>query len=142
MLKIVESQELSKAIYYEDSNFLDKPDLIPEQLINHNVFPYRKVPLDGETNTYIAVDITDYKPSSNPRFKRATVYIYVLVHESLFHTDYGDLRYDFILSELDKLFNNSKGIGDFKLTFKTIRPVTVNERYTGNYIAYDLLEFN
>lgn len=143
MLRITESQDLSKAIYYEDSNFLDKPDLSPEDLINHNVFPHKKVPLENETNTYVTIDITDYKPvARNPRFKRATVYIYVLVHESLSTTDYGELRMDFILSRLDQIFNGARGIGDFKLDFKSVRDVYVNERYSGKYVAYDLREFN
>lgn len=143
MMRIIGSPELVKAIHYPNSDFLDQADIdVPEELINTNIFPKKRVPLDKDTNTFLTIDITDYKPTRNPRFKRATVYIYVLVHESLTSTDYGVMRMDYILSKLDELLNDKRGIGDFELDFKSIRDVYVNASYEGKYIAYDLLEFN
>lgn len=143
MMRIIGSPELVKAIHYPNSDFLDQADIeIPEELINSNIFPKKRVPLDKDTNTFLTIDITDYKPTTNPQFKRSTVYIYVLVHESLTSTDYGVMRMDYILSKIDELFNDESGIGDFKLNFKSVRDVYVNSSYEGKYIAYDMLEFD
>ncbi len=143
MNRIIGSPDLVKAIYYPNRDFLDQADVeVPEELINDNIHLKKSIPLDKETKTFITIDITDFKPSNNPRFKRATVYIYVLIHNSLLSTDYGVLRMDYILSKVDDLFNDKRGVGDFRLKFKSIRDVSVNSSYEGKFISFDLLEFN
>lgn len=141
--RIIGSPDLVKAIYYPNSDFLDQVDIkVPEELVGDNIYLKKRIPLDEETKTFITIDITDFKPSSNPRFKRATVYIYVLIHNSLLSTDYGVLRMDYILSKIDDLFNDKRGVGDFRLKFKSIRDVSVNTSYEGKFISFDYLEFN
>jgi hypothetical protein len=82
-----------------------------------------------------------YKPD-DVYFKNSLIYFYIITHSSLVRTDYGALRYDYILNEIDKLFNQQRGIGIGKLPFYEMSDFQVSEDWFGAYIGYKSTEFN
>lgn len=78
----------------------------------------------------------------NNCFKSGIVYLNVINHIDLIRTDHGFLRYDYIISEIDELMNQQRGIGLGKLEFQEMDELYVNEKYMGMYIAYRFSEFN
>jgi hypothetical protein len=82
-----------------------------------------------------------YKPYQT-KYKCGSIYFYVIVHKSLVQSDSG-LRYDFIINELDKIFNNSRGMGLGTLPFYDMDEFIAdsNGDWLGAYIAYKTTEF-
>jgi hypothetical protein len=144
MSRLITDQNICKAIYYNEANFLDQPDIVDpaKSLIYKNVFPYRFIPEpDKEEHTYVTLSFRRYKPVGSA-FKSGLIYIYTFTHKDLVTTDYGVLRYDYIVSEIDKLINMQRGIGIGKAEFYEMDEFIVNEKYLGQYVAYKLYEFN
>lgn len=143
MERLLDSNELCKAVYYNERDFLNQPVLSnPYELIYEHIFPYRKVPkIDEKMKTYITMSFKNYSLANN-RFKSGYIYINIFTHHDLVRTDYGVLRYDFIASEIDKLMNEKRGIGIGKIEFYDMDELFVNEKYLGVYLAYKLYEFN
>lgn len=144
MMKLIESQEICKAVYYNEMDFLSKPDISdPYSLIYENIFPYRFIPKDDETETkktYITLSFGRYTPN-NTHYKSGLVYINVFTHKDLFRTNYGSLRTDYLLNEIHKKVNHSDGLGIGKAQLHMMDELYVNNSYQGNYIAYKLYDF-
>jgi len=119
MLKLTDSQDLCKALYYSDSNFLDMPDIEDTTVLFYDkIFPYNRIPdLSDTKESYITMSFRDYRKTSNHLFKSGFIYIYAFTHKDLVRTDHGFLRFDFMLSEIEKTLNNYRGIGFGKLEF-------------------------
>lgn len=144
MMRILSSQNLCKAIKYNDSNFLDKPDIAdPSELIYVNVFPYKRIPHDEDTTskTYITMSFQQYKPVGN-YFKSGVIYLNAIVNLDNMKTDYGMIRTDYIISEIDELINQERGIGIGKTNFYKMDDIVVNKEYIGTTIGYEIYEFN
>jgi hypothetical protein len=145
MLRMINSQNLCKAIYYTDTNFLDKPDIDdPSTLIYKNIFPYRQIPPDDETetHTYVTMYFGGYKPTVGGFYKAGKVWIHAIVNLDAMRTDYGVLRTDYIISEIDKIINDERGLGIGKAKFYSLDDIYVNKSYTGIQICYEITEFN
>lgn len=144
MLKLIERQELCKALLYTETNFLDKPDIEnPSELVYKNIFPYRFIPSkdDSEMKTYITMSFRKYR-SINSYFKTGYVHIHIFTHKDLHRTEYGTLRTDYLLSQVDKALNQQTGIGIGKLEFDEADEYFVNEKYMGMYVSYKPVDFN
>jgi hypothetical protein len=143
MQRLIGSQNICKALYYADTNFLDQPDIqSPDELIYDKIYPYRYIPkVDEKKSSYITLSFRNYD-LVDTSFKSGYIYINVLTHIDLIKTDYGWLRYDYILSEIDKLINMKNGIGIGKPQFHRMDELIVNDKYMGVYISYKLYEFN
>jgi hypothetical protein len=141
--RILSSQDLCKALYYPQRNFLDQPDLDdPSDLIYKNIFPYRKIPTQNDKmDSFIALSFGNYKPVRNV-YKSGLIYIYAFTDLNLIETDYEILRTDFMISKIDEIMNNTKGIGMGRIEFWDMDEIILNDKYLGNYIAYKLYEFN
>src|SRR5690348_3495388 len=109
--KILSSQELCKAIYYNDTNFLDQPDIeYTSNLIYDRIFPFRFVPkVDADMKSYLTLSFRNYKPV-NGSYKVGKIIVYVFTHRTLYRTDYGFLRTDYMLQKVDELLNDMTGI--------------------------------
>lgn len=143
MQRILSSQDICKALKYSASDFLDQPDIEDaSSLVYEQIFPFKKIPdFNNKKTTYITMSFNNYKPIRNS-FKSGLIYIHVLVHQDIMQTDYGMLRTDFLISEIDKLMNGQQGIGIGKVEFYEMDEFSINEKYVGMYIAYRLVEFN
>lgn len=143
MQRILSSQEICKALKYSATDFLDQPDIEDNSsLIYERVFPFKKIPdFNNEKTAFITLSFNNYKPVRNS-FKSGLIYIHVLVHQDIMRTDYGMLRTDFLISEIDKLMNSKQGIGIGKVEFYEMDEFSTNEKYVGVYVAYRLVEFN
>lgn len=141
--KLISSQDLCKAIYYNDSNFLDMPDILDtSELIRSNIFPYNRV-LDFTPNksTFLTFNFRDYRLVGN-KFKSGSVEFHVLTHQDYIVTDYESLRHDMILSYIDEIFNEDRELGIGKLLFNKMDEYEVNSEYVGTLISYKLWDFN
>lgn len=144
MLQLATSQNLCKALKYSDDNFLDKPDIEDtSDLFYDKIFPYTRIPSTEDTkNAYITMAFRDYRKTGNLLFKSGLIYINAFCHVDKIRTDHGCLRYDLMISEVDKLLNSFRGIGFGKLEFYKMDEYYVNEKYMGMYVAYKISEQN
>jgi hypothetical protein len=142
--RILSSQGICKALKYDKPNFLDQPDIIdPSDLIMNKIFPFYRVPdSEKDVSTYILLSFRNYQLVKSA-YKSGIISISAITHKDLAITDYGFLRYDYIISEIDKLVNGKLGLGIGRLKFEKMDEVLfVNTDYIGSYIAYKLWEFN
>lgn len=142
-MKLIENPNIVKCLVNNEDNFLDIPlpiDFDSSSLVYSQIFPWRFVPKPLDVaNTYITMKF-GYSPNGT-LFKNGSIYIYIITHNSLLKTDYGTLRYDFLINEIDKVFNGSRDLGLGKLPFFKMDEVLVNENYSGVYLAYKSTEF-
>ena len=82
----------------------------------------------------------NYKPIGMT-FKNGSIYFYIITHNSLLKTDYGMLRYDFLVNKIDEVFNSTRDIGIGKLPFYDMGDIQINENYCGAYLVYKTTEF-
>jgi len=142
-MKLIENPNIVKCLVNNEDNFLDVPllgDFDVSSLIYNQIFPWRFVPKPLETaNTFITMKFS-YKPKG-VTFKNSTIFFYIITHNSLLTTDYGTLRCDFLVNEIDKVFNSSRDLGLGKLEFYDMDEILVNENYSGISLAYKSTEF-
>lgn len=145
ILRLLQSQDICKAIYYQQQNFLEMGNIEdPTTLIYNNIFPHSFVPsVDDQAKTYLAVHFNRFR-NINGSFKSGLIYISVFSHRTLFKTDYGTTRIDFLLNKIDEVLNGFRGIGIGKLEFYEMDEFTVHNAntYSGAYIAYKPVDFN
>lgn len=142
LTKLIENEDIVKCLINNNQDFLDTSipsDFNYTSLIYNSIFPYRFIPsIQTDPKTFITLKF-GYKPDGKT-FKNGSIYFYVIAHNSLLRTDYGMLRYDFLINKIDELMNSSRGIGLGKLPFHDMDDFIVNENYSGAYIAYKSTE--
>lgn len=142
--RLLNNQNIMKAVTYNDTDFLDKQDVTtPEKIIFDRIFPHRFIPKTSEQQkTYITIGFGDYRPVKGGSFKSGKVTFSVFTHQDLFKTDYGALRTDFILTEIDLIINSKDGLGIGRTEFFKMDELSINSDYHGGYITYKIIEFN
>lgn len=143
MERLLQSKNICKALYYNNRDFLDQPDIEDvSELIFKNIFPYRKVPnVNDDMRSYITLSFGNYKPVRNS-FKFGLITLFVFTHMDLVETDYEALRTDYLISEIEKVMNGKNGIGIGKAEFYDMDEIQLNDSYLGYYITYKIYEFN
>jgi len=141
--RLLDSEELCKALFYNDTDFLSKKCLTdPSELVYRNIYPYRFIPDVKDTkSTYITISFRKFQLVNNS-FKKGLIYLNIFTHRDLFQTDYGCTRIDYLLNKTDELFNQQRGIGIGKLEYEDMDELVVNEKYQGAYICYRPVDFN
>ncbi|KZE65162.1 hypothetical protein G7L40_19815 [Paenibacillus polymyxa] len=141
--KLISSQELCKALQYDNSNYLNRETIDdPSSLLFNKIYPYNHVPeLSSDASSYVTFSFKEYRPTDNLKFKSALLHFQVLVHKDLIRTDYENLRYDDIIAAIDELFNDERILGIGKLEFYRMDEMFVNTNYVGYYLQYKLYEF-
>lgn len=141
--RILSNQDICKAVKYPVRDFLDQPDVEnPFDLIYDNIFPHFFIPETvKEEKTFITLSFRRYRPVKSA-YKSGLLFINVFTHQNLYRTNYGFLRTDFIISEIDKLVNSKEGIGVGKPEFYDMDEMYINNLYSGLSIGYKLYEFN
>ena len=143
VFKLLESQDICKALNYQTENFLELDDIEdPTELIYNNVLPHMFVPyVDDTAKTYLSVHFKKFK-SISKSFKSGLIYVSVFTHKSLFKTNYGVTRIDFLLNKVDEILNGMRGIGLGELEFYEMDELMVNNSYSGAYLSYKPVDFN
>lgn len=141
--RLLSSVGLCKALQYNDANFLDQPNVEqPKELIHRKLFPYKYIPDPAaEKSTFITMSFRKFYVVNNA-FRSGFVYFNVFTHKELHSTASRMLRCDYIVAEIDRLLQGFSGIGFSKLQFAEMDELSVNEDYSGMYIAYKLWELN
>jgi hypothetical protein len=143
LLKLIEDQDVVKCLVNNQTNFLDVPlpkDYDSTSLIYNSIFPYKFLPgVQTAPKTFITMSFS-YKPKGMT-YKNGAIYFYIICHNDLLRTDYGTLRYDFLVNQIDELMNCSRDIGLGKLAFYDMSDFLVNDNYSGIYLAYRSTEF-
>jgi hypothetical protein len=143
LMKLIENDDIVKCLTRNESNFLDPPlpsDFDRSSLIYNNIYPYKFVPtVETTAKTFITMSF-GYKPNGMT-FKNGSIYFYIITHKDLLRTDYGVLRYDFLVNKIDEVFNSSRDLGIGKLPFYGMDDILVNDNYSGIYLAYKSTEF-
>jgi len=143
LMKLIENQEIVKCLINNQTNFLDiqiPVDFVIPSLIYSHIYPYKFIPtILTEPKTFITMAF-NYRPNGMT-FKNGSIYFYIITHNSLLKTDYGMLRYDFLVNKIDEVFNSMRNIGIGKLPFYEMGDIQINENYCGAYLAYKTTEF-
>jgi len=143
LMKLISSDEIVKCLINNQSNFLDieiPVDFDRSSLIYQNLYPHHFIPtVETEAKTFITIRLA-YKPNGMT-FKIGSIWFYIITHNSLIRTDYGFLRYDYLINKIDEIFNSSEDLGFDKLAFNDMDEFIVNENYGGVYILYKTQQF-
>lgn len=143
LLKLVSNENLIKALYNTDKNFLDQSlpiNFDPTSLIYDSIFPYPYIPnIIDSPKTFITMNFDNFRYINNV-FKSGILNFNILTHYFLMPTDYG-LRTDYILKEIDLLFNKQYDVGSFNLELYAGGDFVVNEKYYGISISYVFTDF-
>lgn len=141
--KLLESQEIRKALKYGSSDFLGQPDVAdPSELLYTHVFPHAFTPefLGTPANTYLSVSFRKFGAPSNVS-REGFIHIAVFAHHTLFKTDYGTTRTDFLVHKIDERLNKAEGFGLGRLEWSEMEEFTVNSLFSGSSLAYRLADF-
>jgi hypothetical protein len=144
--KIIDDQQLVKALVIDNESFLDaiptpEQNVIlqsPKKLIRTQIMPYKNVTLyTNKAMPYITSTWVGFKKDRN-LYKNGTVYFYILIPNSLEKTDYG-IRYDFIADRLDAILGYDNNIGEFE--FNERGDISIDSENLGHYIAFKIIDF-
>lgn len=142
-MKIIENDNLLKALVNNNTDFLNQSlpaNFDCTSVLYTQVFPYKFIPdVVTDAKTYLTMSFGNYNYTNN-EFKSGNVYFYIITHKSLIRTDYG-LRYDYILNQLDLMFNKQYGVGAFNLELGNGGDLSVNENFFGATISYKFTDF-
>ena len=143
-IKLIENNNLVKALINNNSDFLNQslPDgFKPTDLLHNRIYPYVFIPkVETEPKNFITMSFGKYNYVNNV-FKSGILSFYIICHFSLLKTDYG-VRYDYILSQIDSMFNKESDVGIFNLTIDSGGDLPViNEHYFGSMISYKFYDF-
>lgn len=142
LLKLLESQNLCKLLYYNSIDPLSEPDIDPYSLLMKKIFPIPKIPgVEEAESSYLTVVFDSFRLGDNKGVKDGKLLLTAFVHEKLWFIN-GQLRPISIMHEIDKLFNNQRIIGIKKLQFESGRFVAPNEKYSGYQVTYKIVSGN
>jgi hypothetical protein len=139
--------ELAKCMLNKSVNFknttiseAEKADLMYKQ-----IYPFPKTTGTlTDTRSYITMKYKYKKLLSGNVFKTAYVTFYIFCHEDIVQTPYMTLRYDYILQQVDRLLNDTRGSGWLgKLELDSMEDVIIDSegKYIGVAVTYKNTEF-
>jgi len=142
LLKLITNNDLVKALIFNEEDFLNHNlgsfDSI--SLIYSQIFPYQyTMNIVDEMKTYITMSFGNYKYVNNV-LKSGIFSLYIFTHKQLMKTDNG-LRTDYILDQIDTMFNKKRGVGSFSLELYSGGDFKVNDDYFGSVISYKFTDF-
>lgn len=143
---IVTNPRIMQAVVNNEEDCFSSTVPNPGSYLYENIFPYKYMlnETEEEKKTYITMDFANFG-LVNVHFKDMTMAIYVITHKDLMRIrddGHSKLRVDFILSELDKIFNRARGFGIGTLQFLGLQSIQVNNNYLGSGIMFETVEFN
>lgn len=142
-IKLISNDNLLKALTNNQINFLDYPaPKDPALLFYKHIYPYKPITSKfNESKAYITMSFVNFKPvNRSHQIKEGDIYFYIICAESLMRTDYG-LRTDYIVNQIDELFNDIRGIGLGKLELGSMSDIQIGDGYLGAVLSYHVTEF-
>lgn len=142
--RICEDKELAKCLLCNSSSFkeFELPEDYVDQLVWQHVFPFRYVVDTQETQKSYITTAFEYESSDTPNvWKIGTVKFYLFCHKDIVKTDYGVLRYDYMLSRISMIMNNARFKTWFnRLEFVDMGDIIVDE--IGNFVGIEVVYTN
>ncbi|MDY7043686.1 hypothetical protein RVS70_05655 [Virgibacillus sp. M23] len=139
--RVLESDVLTKYMYYEDRDALFKDSLSMEDrnnLLYQRLFPYRFVPSPIENqSTYITLGVNGFRRHEEgfkvfDDYQSGEIYFYLFTHTDLMQTDNG-VRQDVMLAEIDRLFDSCTGLGMGELKLRYVNELWMHNNKFGGY---------
>lgn len=142
MKRLAMDDELAKCMLNKNDYFknttvteLDKAGLIWTQ-----IYPFLKTTSTlTETRSYITIKFKYKKVNGSNIYKTAYITIYAFCHEDIAKTKYGLLRSDYMLSQIDRLLNDTRNeswIGKLQLDGMDDVIMDQNGKYIGIAVTY------
>ncbi|MFJ8247294.1 hypothetical protein [Peribacillus asahii] len=148
--RVLESEVLSKLLFYNEPKALFNPDLTEDQkqeLLYSKVFPYRFVPNPIEDqDTFLTVGINGFRRNQEgfqiyDDYQAGEIYFYVFAHVDIMRTTHG-VRQDLMLGELDRIFDGSTEFGMGELKLRYVNELWMhNNKFGGYSIAFTVVDF-
>ena len=115
----------------------------PERLVYTQIYPWERVPDTTEDATvYICCEV-DVRKIPNKTYMLPTIYVWVIVHDSLLRLpNGGGVRYDKLSSEIVKTLNGSRKYGLGELDLSGVKKISPIDHYQGRTLTFDTFEFN
>lgn len=146
--RLAMDDELAKCLLNKSTNFKETTvtKIEKSKLINTQIFPYLKTTGNLDTaKTYITMKFKYKRSKSGNVFKAANVTFYVLCSDtlSIITTPYGVLRPDYVLMQIDRLINDTRGDGWIgKMTLEGMDDVVDQSgKFIGLTVTYTNTEF-
>lgn len=140
MQSIVQDDNIVKALINKDADFLDTdiPDgFVRKSLIYTQVLPYKFFPnVKTEENIFISSKFR-YEKDGN-FFKIGYITFFIITHINLVRTNEGILRYDYVLNQIDELFNKDNSLTRIvgKMSLDVAEDLCINENWIGLLVKY------
>lgn len=148
--KVVESEMLSKLLFYNNPSALFEDDLTEDEkssLIYSKVYPYRFVPAPTESqSTYLTLGVNGFRRNQEgfkiyDDYQAGEIYFYMFTHVDLMKTTHG-VRQDLMLGELDRIFDGNTGIGMGELKLRYVNELWMhNNKFGGYSVAFTIVDF-
>lgn len=137
MRRLVNDDDLVRSILSTDRDFKNFviTDEARQSIIWNNIFPCSYiVDTIQDTKSFITMAFR-YTPSDKPRiWKISNVSFYIFCHKNIVATDYGILRYDFMLQRVDSIMSDSRFESWYnRLEFNGAEDVIMDDK--GNYVG-------
>lgn len=142
LTKLIQNDNIVKAVGNVNSDFMDTASISnPRELLFKNIYPFLYVPdAEEEQKCYITMKFKFKRSGSY--YKVGNIRFYVFAHQDILKTDYPWLRTDYILNEIETLFNETRELGIGELQFGDMDDMKVSSAHCGSYIEYVNLSFN
>ena len=143
MMKLIEDEELLKALVNTESDFLANPlPIYPEETVYNYIFPYMNTKdIITETKSFITMEFKDFRSVNGNFFSSGEVVFYIICHANLIRTDYGN-RYDYILEKIKNAYHGTKFLGIGKTVVTKWGDLSFKEDYFGCYCTVKVYDFN
>lgn len=143
--RIVMDDDLSKCLLNKAELFKDTivTPVEKAKLMYTQVFPYSKTTNTlTETKSYITMRFKYRRVKGANIFKTASITVYAFCHESIAPTKYGLIRQDYLIQQIDRLLNDTRGEGWIgKLSLDSMDDVIFDNGYVGLSVTYVNTEF-
>jgi hypothetical protein len=143
LAKLITNENIVKALGNIEANFLDVPVIPnPRTLLFKNIFPYAFVPETVEDQQAYITVMFKFKRAKSNYYKIGSIGFYIFAHKDILKTAYPWLRTDYIVNQIDEVFNQSQELGIGSLQFHRMEDVKVSNVHSGCYLEYADLSYN
>jgi len=145
MKRLSMDDELAKCLLNKSEKFKDTTVTLAEKigLMHKQVYPYAKT-TDKLTveKSYITMRFRYKKVKGSNIFKTASITIFAFCGEVIITTPYSILRPDYLLQQIDRLMNDTRGEGWLgKLSMDSMEDIVFDNGYVGLSVNYTNTEF-